>query len=82
MKEMGADNAGRRDWESEIENLSEHSDEPRMNTRFRETCKGLRIRCGYEKCEIYTKGAWKIQKNNEFQFESSSNIEQRFFPCT
>ena len=34
-KEMGADNAGRRDWESEIENLSEHSDEPRMNTRFR-----------------------------------------------
>ena len=34
-KEMGADNAGRRDWESEIKNLSEHSDEPRMNTRFR-----------------------------------------------
>ena len=34
-KEMGADNTGRRDQESEIENVSEHSGEAYMNTRFR-----------------------------------------------
>ena len=32
---MGADNTGRRDQESEIENVSEHSGEAYMNTRFR-----------------------------------------------